>query len=179
MHPQESPSALETSVDELTAELDRAGWGQPTRLFALVASDLLLADEPGLAAELDLEPGTLTAIEQDGFDTEVPLAQMLERIAWPEAVIGAAIAIEQVVLPPAAEAELPESADPTEVAEAAAADPRATSLRIIAAVTRNGLEDTVFVVDSHPEPIRGGEDERLAPALIEALARSFRPADAL
>lgn len=177
MHPQQSPTALHAAVDELVTELAAIGWGQPTRLFALVSSDLLLAEEPDLAAEIGAQPGTFTAIEQDGFDLTIPLPRMLERIAWPDGVLGAAVAAEQIVLPPSAEADLPTWADSTEVAEAAAADDRATSLRIVAAVTRDGLEDTVFVVEGHDDPIRGGPDERLAPRLTESLALTFRPTD--
>lgn len=175
MHPQESQFALQTAVDELASELSSIGWDQPTRLFGLVSSDLLLATEPELAAEIGAEPGTLTAIEQDGFDTEVPVPQMLAHIGWPDAVMGAAIALEQLVLPPEAEAELAVDADPAEVAAAAGRDPRATQLRIIVAVTRNGEEDAVLVLDGHDAPIRGGAGERLVPRLADSLAETFRP----
>lgn len=180
MHPQESPTdaqsvvALRRSVNEIAAELARVGWGQPTRLFSLVSSDLLLADEPEMAAEIGAEPGTFTAIEQEDFDREVPVERMLAGITWPAAVVGAAIALEQLVLPPSAERDLPGDADDAAVAAAAAADDRATALRIVAAVTRDGHTDTVFVVDGHPEPIRGRSNERLAPSLTAALSSTFR-----
>jgi hypothetical protein len=180
MHPQESPSdaqsvvALRRSVDEIAAELARVGWGQPTRLFSLVSSDLLLADEPDMAAEIGAEPGTLTAIEQEEFDREVPVETMLAGITWPAAVHGAAIALEQLVLPPSAEADLPADANRDAVAAAAAADDRATTVRIVAAVTRNGGADTVLVVDGYDGVIRGRPDERLAPSLTAALAGTFR-----
>ncbi|MDQ1245743.1 MAG: hypothetical protein QG597_110 [Actinomycetota bacterium] len=169
--------ALRTAVDELVSELTSIGWGQPTRLFALVSSDLLLAEEPELASEIGAQPGTFTAIEQDGFDLTLTLPDMLSRIAWPEGVLGAAIAVEQLVLPPSAEADLSTTAPAQDLAAAAAADARATSLRIVAAVTRDGLEDTVFMVEGHDDPIRGGADERLAPRVIESLALTFRPAN--
>lgn len=175
MHPQESPFALEKAVDELASELARAGWGQPTRLFGLVSSDLLLAEEPELAAEIGAEPGSFTAIEQDGFDITIPVPQMLTRIAWPDSVLGAAVAIEQLVLPPEAEADLPIDANPTEVAEAAAHNDRAVQLRIVVAVTRDGAEDAVLVLEHHAEPIRGGAGERLVPRLADSLAETFRP----
>lgn len=177
MHPQESQLALQSAVDELESELASVGWGQPTRLFGLVSSDLLLTSEPELAAEIGAEPGTLTAIEQDGFDTEIPVPQMLARIAWPEAVVGAAVAIEQLVLPPSAEAELATDADPEDVAAAAARDERATQLRIIVAVTRDGAEDALLVLEDHETPIRGGAGERLVPRLADTLAETFRPVD--
>ncbi len=177
MHPQESQFALENAVDELAAELAKVGWGQPTRLFGLVRSDLLLAEEPDLAAEIDAQPGTLTAIEQDGFDTTIPVPQMLTRIAWPDSVFGAAVAVEQLVLPPEAEADLPNGTDPDEVAAAAANDDRASQLRIVVAVTRDGAEDAVLVLDDHDQPIRGGNGQRLVPRLADSLAETFRPLD--
>ncbi len=169
MHPQAPETSLRAAVTELEAHVGRAGWEQPTRLFALVASDRIIADEPGLAAELALAPGTLTSVEQEGFDANMPLDDLLAGIAWPDTVDGVAIALERIVLPPAAEAELAD-VDEAGLTAAAAEHPQRVDVRMVVAVTRAGTHDTVLRLRSAPaELIRGRADERLVPHLVSAL----------
>ena len=133
MQPQAWQSALELVLVELEAEAGHAGWDQPARLFGLVSSDLLLDTEPELAAELGLRPGTLTAIEQDGFDVEHPLDQLLPLIEWPEGVVGAAVILERLVLP--------DDAGPTGASAASGGrDPRATDVRLVVGAARDGAD---------------------------------------
>ncbi|MFM2437283.1 MAG: hypothetical protein RLZ55_89 [Actinomycetota bacterium] len=164
MQPQVWQTALQAVLEELEAETARAGWDQPARLFGLVSSDLLLADEPALAAELGLSPGTLTAIEQDGYDVERPLDQMLPLIEWPEAVVGAAVVVERLVLPGDAEPAGPPGQDP-----------RAVDVRLVVGATRGGDEHSVVRVKGHDELIRQSAGEHLVPGLGQALARSLAP----
>lgn len=175
MHPQVSPSPLRRALDELDGELLAAGWGQPTRLFALVPSDVLITEEPAMAADLSLLPGTLTALEQEGFSTDVPVTTMLSGIAWPAAVVGAAVAVERLVLPADAEASLAGSADSAETAAEAAEHPDATEVRMLVALLRDGSEEALVRVAGHDEPVRSEAGESLVPALAEALAASLRP----
>lgn len=74
--------SLRAAVLELEQHAAEGGWDQPARLFALVPTDRLLADEPGLAPVLGIEPGadltgSLTPIEQD----ELPRASP-SRTCW-------------------------------------------------------------------------------------------------
>src|SRR5919204_4516395 len=96
-------------IDEYAAGL---GWDQPARLFALVDTARLRAQEPSLAAQLGLqdEPETtgLTPIEQDEIPADKPLDEFLGTIAWPDAVVGCALTVERLMLPPTAEAQVPQ-----------------------------------------------------------------------
>jgi hypothetical protein len=169
MHPQVPDPRLTAAVDELERHVAQAGWAQPTRLFALVSSDDIIADEPRLAADLGLVPGTLTSVEQDGFVRAAPLDELLAGIQWPDAVAGVAVAVERLVLPPSAEAQLPDGS-PEDVATAAAAHPERTDVRIVAAVTRDDDEDAVLRLQDRPEHlIRAGDGQRLVPQLFDAL----------
>lgn len=169
MHPQAPDTSLRSAVAELEAHVGRAGWEQPTRLFALVASDRIIADEPDLAAELALAPGTLTSVEQEGFDAAAPLDDLLAGIAWPDSVDGVAIALERIILPPAAELELAEL-DEAELADVAAEHPGRVDVRMVVAVTRDGTHDTVLRLRNAPDDlIRGRSEEQLVPQLVDAL----------
>jgi hypothetical protein len=146
------------------------------RLFALVASDELLAAEPQLAAELELAPGTVTAVEQEGFDASAPADEVLAGIAWPANVLGAAVAVERWVLPPSAESAISGITDDAELREVVASHPQRQDVRVLVAVTREGWEDTVLRLGPpHEQAARGRPGERLAPGLADALAATFLP----
>jgi hypothetical protein len=176
-----SVAALAREVEEFVAS---GGWDQPPQLFALVPTDALLREQPELAAQLD--PGSaLTPVAQEALP-EGDLGEALGRIAWPEAVTGCALAQEIIVLPPDAEAELPDenSGDIDRLRQAAANHPRRTEARLVAAVLRDGpgacvmrlraaqtddpADDEVSVdeVVEHPD---------LAPNLVEALRNTLVP----
>ncbi len=174
MHPHVSDSMLRAAVVELEQHVGAGGWGQPTRLFALVASDEIIAREPSLATELNLQPGTLTPVEQDGFDANAPLDDVLARIEWPDTVVGAAVTMERLVLPPTAEATLPSDTDDEALAAAAATHPDRQDVRMVVAVTRSGLEDAVLRVSSAPaEILLARPGERLVPQVSESLLATF------
>lgn len=100
-------SPLTRAVLEIDEYASGLGWDQPARLFALVDTARLRAQEPGLAAQLGLqdEPETtgLTPIEQDEIPADKPLDEFLGTIAWPDAVVGCALTVERLMLPPSAE----------------------------------------------------------------------------
>src|SRR5437868_7546149 len=78
-------------IDEYAAGL---GWDQPARLFALVDTAKLRAQEPSLAAQLGIDDSTtasLTPVEQDEIPAGAPLDEFLATIAWPDAVTGCAL----------------------------------------------------------------------------------------
>ena len=50
----------------------------------------------------------LTPIEQEEIPAGKPLDEFLGTIAWPDAVVGCALTVERLMLPPSAEASVPE-----------------------------------------------------------------------
>jgi len=177
MHTQESTeSPLTQVVTELDAELARHSWGQPVRLFALVDTDDLIAEEPQLAEALKLVPGTITSVEQDGFDQAAEVEQLLVTIGWPESVLGAAVAVERLLLPAQVEAELTDTTDPSQLSQAAAAHEARVDVRVITAVTRDGGEITMLRLGApHDYTVTGRPGERLAPELTDLLHGTFAP----
>ena len=173
-------AAVAREVEEFVAA---AGWDQPAQLFALVPTEELLRQEPDLAGQLDAA-SPLTPIAQD----ELPdgdLAEALGRLAWPEAVVGCAVAQEIIVLPPSAEAELPdgEATDVERLRQAAADHPDRTEARLVAAVLRDGpaacvmrLRGYAVAADDSGEAVDEViEHPDLAPNLLEALRATLVP----
>ncbi|WP_377269486.1 PPA1309 family protein [Peterkaempfera sp. SMS 1(5)a] len=182
-HPETSEAALPPAATPLTRavlEIDgyvaTMGWDLPARLFALVDTGRLLATEPALAEQLGLEEGQadgLTPVEQDELPEGMALDEFLGTIAWPDVVSGCALVVERLMLPPGAEAKLPEGADERQLAEWAADHPERQEVRITAAVLRDGSRETALRLrakDSAREVLTGAE---LVPALSEALVATF------
>ena len=161
---------LRAAVLELERHASAGGWDQPARLFALVHTQELLANEPGLAEMLEVDPaadltGSLTPIEQDELPAEVPLEQMLTEMAWPEAVHGTAVIVERLVLPPTV--ELPE--DEAAAQQLAESHPERQEVRMVAAATRTGSTYCALRLRAHDEDFSVIEGPDLVPALLELL----------
>lgn len=171
MHPQGSGSQLPEVVFELERHVSQAGWEQPPRLFALVETDEIIAAEPDLASSLGLVAGGVTPVEQEEFDVDSPLDDALAAIAWPDKVLGAALAVERVLLPPDAEADLPAGDDADRLADAVAADPRSEDVRIVVAVARDGATACGLRLRDHDQDLLTGPD--LVPQLARALQATF------
>ncbi|MGP3982686.1 PPA1309 family protein [Streptomyces sp. KR80] len=161
-------------IDEYAAGL---GWDQPARLFALVDTDRLRSDEPGLAAQLGLDEGTeagsLTPVEQDELPAGTPIDEFLATIAWPEAVAGCALTVERLMLPPSAEASVPKDLDEQALASWVADHPDRQEVRMTVAILRDGTREAALRLrekDSPTEVLTGSE---LVPGLTEALAATF------
>ena len=160
-------------IDEYASGL---GWDQPARLFALVDTAALLKSEPGLARQLGLEPGTgneFTPIEQDEVPKGTPLDKFLGTIAWPDAVAGCALVVERLILPPTAEAKLPEGVSEKELTAWVAGHPERQEVRMTVAVLRDGTRETALRLrqkDSAREVLTG---PALVPGLAEALLTTF------
>lgn len=157
-----------------------AGWDQPPRLFALVATAKLLAAEPGLADQLrrgrdgtDLgdQSDMLSAIEQDDLPPTDPLEDFLGMLAWPAEVDGAVLAIERIVVPPEAEADLPE--DPDEAARTLAAHPGRVDVRLLVAVTRGGQSTALLRQRPNDTDDQVAVGRDIAPDLVAALAATL------
>ena len=97
----------------------------------------LLAHEPALAETLG--PDTTapwTPVEQDQLPDAATLEELLHQLAWPEAVVGAALVVERVMLPADVEGDLPE--DQVEILRAIAEHPQRQEMRLAVAVLRDG-----------------------------------------
>ncbi|MBU7596513.1 hypothetical protein JGS22_002370 [Streptomyces sp. P38-E01] len=174
---------LTRAVLEIDGYASGLGWDQPARLFALVDTARLRAQEPALADQLGLTddaegdegsaPAPLTPVEQDELPAGVPLDEFLATIAWPDAVAGCALTIERLMLPPTAEESIPAGLDDGELAKWVAEHPDRQDVRITVAVLRDGTRDSALRLkqkDSETEVLTGSS---LVPGLAEALGATF------
>lgn len=163
-------NTLVATVEEIEEHVAADGWDQGARLYALVPTAELLAREPRLADALGLEPDptddALTPIEQDTGHAGL-LEEMLATIVWPAEVVGCVAAVERVVLPPEADADLPE--DAADAAAYAASHPLRQEVRLVAGVTRTGASYCAVRMRAHDQAqsVVAGPD--LVPGLIELL----------
>ncbi|MFC9462557.1 MULTISPECIES: PPA1309 family protein [unclassified Streptomyces] len=170
-------SPLTRAVLEIDEYASGLGWDQPARLFALVDTARLRAQEPGLAAQLGLdgeqEAAAFTPIEQDEVPADKPLDEFLGTIAWPDPVVGCALTVERLMLPPSAEASVPEGLGGAELARWVAKHPGRQEVRMTVAVLRDGARESALRLrekDSPTEVLTGSD---LVPGLAEALAATF------
>lgn len=173
--PDSSPDNIPTTEPLAVAALETerhvavSGWDQNPRIFALVDTAELAAAEPGLVLDgaADRAPGALTAIEQEDLPRTSSLESLLGRIAWPDTVHGAALAVERVVLPPGAERDLPE--DPDEAVDALAKHPQRQDVRLLVAVHRDGRAVCLLRQRANDRDDRVAVGEDIAPGLVHAL----------
>ncbi|MEV0635110.1 PPA1309 family protein [Streptomyces sp. NPDC050619] len=170
-------SPLTRAVLEIDEYASGLGWDQPARLFALVDTVRLRAEQPSLADRLGLEdePATtgLTPIEQDEIPAGKPLDEFLGTIAWPDAVVGCALTVERLMLPPSAEASVPEGLSEQKLAQWVAEHPKRQEVRMTVAVLRDGARESALRLrekDAPTEVLTGGD---LVPGLAEALSATF------
>ncbi|WP_405882351.1 PPA1309 family protein [Streptomyces sp. NBC_01136] len=170
-------SPLTRAVLEIDEYASGLGWDQPARLFALVDTARLRAQEPGLAAQLGLqdEPETtgLTPIEQDEIPADKPLDEFLGTIAWPDAVVGCALTVERLMLPPSAEASVPEGLSEKKLTRWVAEHPDRQEVRMTVGVLRNGTRDSALRLREKDAPTEVLTGAGLVPGLAEALSATF------
>lgn len=166
---------LERIVRELEKHASEAGWDGPARLFALVPTADLLAREPGLAEVLE-DTGGLTPVQQDELPPQ-ELEALLQSIVWPLQVAGCAAVLERLVLPPGADADIPD--DPAEAAAFAAAHPDRQELRIAGAVTRDGRGTCALRLRSHDDDASVVVGDELVPGLLDLLAGTLDDSEPL
>lgn len=160
---------LASVVRELEAHAAQEGWDQPSRIFALVPTDELIASEPSLADALADKVGSLTAIEQEPLT--VPLEEVLASLFWPDGVAGAAAIAERLVLPPEADANMP--TDPEQAAQYAQSHPDRHEVRMVAAATRSGETFCALRLRAHDEDAAVVTGDDLVPGLLELLQVSL------
>ena len=158
------PYDLPGTVAEIDRQLAEGGWDQPPRLYALVNTAQLRADEPALADLLkDSDPEGLTPVEQEPIEDDV--AEFLAGIEWPESVAGCVLVNEVILLPDGAAAERPSEVDESAWAEA---HPDGRDVRLIVAVLRGGERASVLRLRA-PEDV-ADDDVVAAPDLVPNLA---------
>jgi hypothetical protein len=161
-------------IDEYASGL---GWDQPARLFALVDTERLRAEEPALAAQLGLEDDSeaagLTPVEQDEIPADSPLDEFLGTIAWPDAVAGCALTVERLMLPPSAEAEVPQGLSEKDLAKWVADHPDRQEVRMTVAVLRDGARESALRLREKDSPTEVLTGRDLVPGLAEALSATF------
>lgn len=177
MSPASGPVRLTRAVIEIERHVAADGWDRPLRLFALVPTSDLLAEQPGLAETLELsadaftDPGHLTPVEQEDLPAAATLEELLGAMAWPAEVVGAALTVERVMLPPAVEPQLP--ALETDAVRWAAEHPDRQEVRLAVAVLRDGGRECALRFRAHDsdQAVLSGAD--LVPGLADALAETF------
>ncbi|MDX3640015.1 PPA1309 family protein [Streptomyces sp. MB09-02B] len=161
-------------IDEYASGL---GWDQPARLFALVDTARLRSQEPALAAQLGLQDASeaagLTPIEQDEIPAGKALDEFLGTIAWPDAVVGCALTVERLMLPPSAETSVPENLDEARLTKWVASHPDRQEVRMTVAVLRDGSRDSALRLREKDTPTEVLTGPELVPGLAEALSATF------
>ncbi len=166
-------SPLTRAVLEIDEYASTLGWDKPARLFALVDTARLRRQEPGLANQLGLDTddagkSQFTPIEQDEVPAGTPLDKFLGTIAWPDAVVGCALTVERLMLPPSAEASVPEGLSDKQLAKW-----ERQEVRLTVGVLRDGSRESAVRLrdkDSSSEVLTGAG---LVPGLADALAATF------
>jgi hypothetical protein len=161
-------------IDDYAAGL---GWDQPARLFALVDTEKLRAQEPSLSEQLGLDggapAGALTPVEQDEIPADAPLDEFLATIAWPDVVAGCALSVERLMLPPSAEEAIPQELDEVGLAAWVAAHPERREVRMTVGVLRDGTRESALRLREKDTPAEVLTGSDLVPGLAEALRATF------
>ncbi|TFH51625.1 hypothetical protein E4J66_11320 [Actinomyces viscosus] len=173
--------ALARAVTETEAHVAAFGWDQPVRVFALVRTAEALAADPDVAELLEAatveearsDPELLMVVEQEGLPAAADLEHLLAQLAWPESVHGAAISVERLVLPPAAQEEADALTDAAERLAFLRARPDREDIRMVVGVLRSGESWCALRSRSHDDDASVYQGEQLVPGLVEALTTTF------
>ncbi len=179
------PSARQVALANVVVDIEkgaaRVGWDHAPSIYALVPTATLLAD-PGLPADIadqlragwDGSQDHLSAIIQEDLAQD-DIEQVLAHLAWPQAVPGAAITVERIVVPPEVEDEAPE--DPEEALAFISAHPSRTDVRLAVGVLRSGESWCALRTRAFDSDDKVGQGSALVPALVDALRASLEPVD--
>ncbi len=167
-----APDLLTAVLLDVERHAGAAGWDQAWRVFALVETAQLLAHEPALAETLGPETtAPWTPVEQDQLPDAATLEELLHQLAWPEAVAGAALVVERVMLPAEVEGDLPD--DQAGILRVVAEHPQRQEVRLAVAVLRDGGQACTVRFRSHDDEQSVLSGDNLAPGLVEALTATF------
>ena len=169
---------MNVRLDRLTVDLERhaaaAGWDQPARLFALVETADLLRREPALADDLGpraAEPGALTPVDQGDLPAHASIDELLGGITWPADVLGSALTVERLMVPPEVEKDMPQDED--EALRWLAEHPARQEVRLVVAVLRDGSRSAAIRMRAHDDETEVLTGENLVPGLAEALSATM------
>lgn len=169
---------MNARLTQVTVEIERhvaaGGWDQPPHLYALVETADLLRREPQLAAELGLtgsSPGDLTPVDQGDLPSHASLEELLGGISWPPEVLGTALAVERLMIPPAAERDMPQ--EEGEALRWLAEHPERQEVRLVVAVLRDGSRAAALRMRSHDDDTEVLSGPDLVPGLADALAATL------
>ncbi len=168
-------SPLDRAVRELERHVARGGWDGPMRVFALIRTAEAMAADPALREQLppdlvataDADPTSITSVEQEGLPEGESIEEVLGRITWPPAVHGAAVVVERFVVPPEAEAGLPD--DPDEALRVLLAHPGRQDVRLAVGVLRDGSSSCAVRSRAADDDFSVGTGPDVAPGLVAAL----------
>lgn len=169
-------AALRAAVVDIERHVAAGGWDAPVAVFALARTADALVRSPELADQIGpdavalaaQEPHHLTSIEQDGLPASADLEQLLAQLAWPDAVDGAAICLERIVVPP----EAAQAADSMSIDELMA-HPQRQDVRIAVGVLRTGESWCALRTREHDSDDAVGGSPDAVPGLVAALAATF------
>ncbi len=163
--------ALAAAIFEIEAHVAAAGWDQPSRIYALVETARLVAEQPALASMMGLDQssaqGSLTPVEQEELPAGQQVEQVLETIEWPAGVSGCAVVLERLVLPPGVDGEIPQ--DAAEAAAFAQNHPDRQEVRMVAGATRAGATYCALRLKSHDDDQSVVDGTDLVPGLLQLL----------
>lgn len=167
-----------TRLTRVAVDIERhvaaGGWDQPPHLYALVETADLLRREPQLAGELGVigaPPGDLTPVDQGELPAHDSIDDLLGGITWAPEVLGTALAVERLMLPPNEEEQLPE--DEGQALRWVAEHPNRQEVRLVVAVLRDGSRAAALRMRSHDDEqaVLSGPD--LVPTLADALGATL------
>jgi hypothetical protein len=167
-----------TQLTRVAVDIERhvaaGGWDQPPHLYALVETADLLRREPQLAADLGIvaaPPGDLTPVDQGELPAHDSIDELLGGISWEPEVLGTALAVERLMLPPSEEEQLP--ANEGEALQWVAEHPGRQEVRLVVAVLRDGSRAAALRMRSHDDEqsVLTGPD--LVPTLADALGATL------
>ena len=176
-----TPTADQIALAHVVLDIEKAaslvGWDHAPSLYALVRTATLLEQpelpddlKDALRSEWDGTDAHLSAIVQEDFQGG-DLEEMLAHLAWPESVVGAALSVERVIVPPEVEAEAP--SDPDEALAFISNHPRATDVRIAAGALRGGETWSALRARTFDSDDKVGQGSQLVPGLTDALLASL------
>ena len=171
--------SLAEAVHEIERHVAAAGWDGPVRLFALVRTAAALEASPELADQLPpevvdaarVDPTHLTSVEQEDLPPAADLEELLGGVTWPETVDGAAVVVERIVLPPAAEEGMP--ADDDAALAYLMGHPDRQDVRIAVGALRTGESWSALRTRSNDADDDVAKGPDLVPGLLEALRGTF------
>ena len=169
----QSNARLTRVAVDIERHVAAAGWDQPPHLYALVETADLVRREPQLATELGVvsAPGDLTPVDQGELPAHESIDELLAGVSWAPEVLGTALAVERLMLPPGEEAQLPTDED--EALQWVADNPSRQEVRLVVAVLRDGSRAAALRMRSHDDAqsVLSGPD--LVPTLADALGATL------